>query len=334
VGSRPNLRPFLLGVLVLSLAVVVAGCGREREDEGGGAAAANAEPGDEGSEQLSGRIEADGSSTVAPLSTAAAELIREEQPGVNVTVGTSGTGGGFERFCNGETDISDASRPIKEDEEAPICRENGIEYTELQVAVDALTVVVNAENDWVDCLTTDQLRAIWAPGSKIENWKDVPGGDFPDQPLPLAGPGTDSGTFDYFTDEINGEEGASRSDYTASEDDNTIVQAVSGETGALGYFGFTYYEENQETLKALQIDSGNGCVDPSAETAQAGEYTPLARPLFIYVKNESLERPEVQAFLRFYLANLDAVAEAARYIPLTEEQKAEQLAELDQATSS
>jgi phosphate transport system substrate-binding protein len=334
VGFRPTPRPFLLALLVLAVALVVAGCGRERED-GGGAAAANAETGGGGdAEALSGRIEADGSSTVAPLSTAAAELFREEQPGVNVTVGTSGTGGGFERFCNGETDISDASRPIKPDEEAPICEQNGIEHIELQVAVDALTVVVNSENDWVDCLTTDQLKAIWEPGSKIENWRDVPGGDYPDQPMPLAGPGTDSGTFDYFTDEVNGEEGASRSDYTASEDDNTIVQAVAGEKGALGYFGFTYYEENQDTLKALQIDSGNGCVEPSAETAQAGEYTPLARPLFIYVKNESLERPEVEAFLRFYLENLDQVAEAARYIALTEEQKAEQTAKLDEATGA
>jgi phosphate transport system substrate-binding protein len=329
-GLTPRL--VLLALLVALLATVAAGCGREG-DEGGDA---NAAPGTAtgGGEELSGDVEADGSSTVGPLTTAAAELFRERQPGVNVTVGTSGTGGGFERFCNGETDISNASRPIKEDEEAPICQENGVEYTEFQVAVDALTVAVNSENDWATCLTTEQLKAIWEPDSTIENWQDVPGGDFPDQPLTLAGPGTDSGTFDYFTDEINGEEGASRSDYTASEDDNVIVQAVTGETGALGYFGYTYYEENQDALKALAIDSGEGCVAPSIETAQAGEYTPLARPLYVYVKDEAIERPEVQEFLRFYLENLDSVAETAKYIPLTEEQKGEQMTKFEELAGS
>src|SRR3712207_6448884 len=241
VGFRLTPRVALLALLVTLFAVVAAGCGRDSDNGGDANAAAGTTGG--GGEQLSGSIEADGSSTVGPLTTAAAELFREEQPGVNVTVGTSGTGGGFERFCNGETDISNASRPIKEDEEAPLCQEKGVEYTEFQVAVDALTVAVNSENDWATCLTTDQLKAIWEPESKVKNWSQVPGGDFPDQPLTLAGPGTDSGTFDYFTDEINGEEGASRSDYTASEDDNVIVQAVSGEPGALGYFGYTYYEE-------------------------------------------------------------------------------------------
>ena len=199
----------------------------------------------------------DGSSTVAPLTTAAAELFKEEQPGVNVTVGTSGTGGGFEKFCAGETDISDASRPIKEDEEAPICDEKGIEYAEIPVANDALTVVVSTENDFVDCLTTEQLKAIWEPGSKVNSWKDVDP-SFPDEKLELFGPGTDSGTFDYFTDVINGEEGASREDYSPSEDDNVIVQGVSGSKGGLGYFGFTYFEENSDSLKALEIDSGDG----------------------------------------------------------------------------
>jgi phosphate transport system substrate-binding protein len=309
---RHYLRPFLPTLAVVILAVAAAGCGRETEE--GDAAGATA-----AGEQLSGRIESDGSSTVGPLTTAAAELFRDEQPDINVTVGISGTGGGFERFCNGETDVSNASRPIKEDEEAPICAENGVEYTEVEVAIDALTVVVNPENDWIDCITTDQLSAIWEPSSKIDNWNQVPGGDYPDRALALAGPGTDSGTFDYFTDEINGEEGASRSDYTASEDDNVVVQAVRGDPGALGYFGFTYYEENQDTLKALQVDGGEGCVEPSVDTARDGSYAPLARPLFIYVKNESLARPEVQAFLRFYMENLDAIAEQAQYIPLPEE---------------
>ena len=329
VGFRLTPRLILLALLVTLFAVIAAGCGRDGGDDGDANAAVGSDTGS-GGEELSGDVEADGSSTVGPLTTAAAELFREEQSGVNVTVGTSGTGGGFERFCNGETEISNASRPIKEEEEAPICQENGVEYTEFQVAVDALTVAVNAENDWVTCLTTEQLKAIWEPGSKIKNWQDVPGGDYPDQPLTLAGPGTDSGTFDYFTDEINGEEGASRSDYTASEDDNVIVQAVAGEQGGLGYFGYTYYEENQDSLKALEIDSGDGCVAPSVETAQAGEYTPLARPLYVYVKNEAMGQPEVQEFMRFYLENLESVAETAKYIPLTEEQKSEQMTKLEE----
>jgi phosphate transport system substrate-binding protein len=331
VRFRGHLRLLLPVLAVALVAVVAVGCGR---DEGG---SANASPGTgetSTAEQLSGKIQADGSSTVGPLTTSAAELFREEQPRVNVTVGTSGTGGGFERFCAGETDISDASRPIKADEEAPLCKDAGIEYTELQVAVDALTIVVNSENDWVDCLTVDQLNAIWKPGSKIKNWQDVPGGDYPDQALALAGPGTDSGTFDYFTDEINGEEGASRSDYTASEDDNVIVQAVSGDKGALGYFGFTYYEENQDALKALAVDGGEGCVDPSAESAQDGSYTPLSRPLFIYVKNESLAKPEVAAFLRFYFDNLTTIAEQAQFIPMPDDQIQAQQDKLEQAITA
>ena len=220
---------------------------------------------------------------------------------MQVTVGVSGTGGGFERFCRGETDLSNASRPIK-DEEATICKDAGIEYVEFQVANDALTVVVNKDNDWVDCLTTEQLKKIWEPDSKVNSWNEVDP-SFPDEELKLFGPGTDSGTFDYFTGEINGEEGASRSDYAASEDDNTTVTGVAGEKGGLGYFGFSYFEENQDTLKALEIDGGDGCVAPSVATAQDGTYKPLSRPLFIYVKKESLARPEVEAFLRFMLDN-------------------------------
>ena len=217
---------------------------------------------------------------------------QQEHPGVQVTVGVSGTGGGFERFCRGETDLSNASRPIK-DEEAAVCAENGVEHVELQVVNDALTVVVNRENDWIDCITTEQLHEIWKPGSDVDSWADVDP-SFPDEELVLFGPGTDSGTFDYFTDEINGEEGASRSDYSASEDDNTIVTGVSGERGGLGYFGFSYYEENQDTLQALAVDGGEGCVEPSVETAQDGSYAPLSRPLFVYATEEALARPEVE----------------------------------------
>ena len=206
-----------------------------------------------------------------------------------MTVGVSGTGGGFERFCRGETDLSNASRPIKEDEEAPLCKDGGVEFVEFQVANDALTVVVNKDNDWVTCLTTEQLAKIWGPDSKVKNWNEVDP-SFPDEKLSLFGPGTDSGTFDYFTGEINGEEGASRSDYNASEDDNDTVTGVAGEKGGLGYFGFSYFEENQDTLKAIEIDGGDGCVAPSVEAAQDGTYKPLSRPLYIYVKTGRARR--------------------------------------------
>jgi phosphate transport system substrate-binding protein len=331
VGFRPNPRVFLLALAVVVLAVAATGCGRDESSdaEGNGAGGSDGEP----TQELSGRIEADGSSTVGPLTTLAAERFQEQQPGVQVTVGISGTGGGFERFCAGETDISDASRPIKEDEEVPVCQKAGIDHTEFQVAVDALTVVVNSENDWVDCLTTDQLKKIWQPGSKIKNWNQIDP-SFPDEKLTLAGPGTDSGTFDYFTDEINGEEGASRTDYTASEDDNVVVQAVEGDKGGLGYFGYTYYEENEDRLKALEVDSGSGCVAPSAEAAQSGEYTPLSRPLFIYVKNESLQRPEVKGFVSYYIDNAVTLADEGRFIPAPEDVLAEDKAEFEQATGS
>jgi phosphate transport system substrate-binding protein len=234
-----------------------------------------------------------------------------------VTVGVSGTGGGFERFCAGETDISDASRPI-EDDEKQACESKGIEYVEFQVANDALSVVVNSANDWATCLTTAELKKIWEPSSKVDDWSGVKG-DFPDEKLTLFGPGTDSGTFDYFTDVINGEEGASRSDYSATEDDNVIVNGVAGEKGGLGYLGFSYYEENKDKLKALEIDSGGGCVAPSVETAQDGTYKPLARPLFVYVKKESLAKPHVKAFVQYMLDNATDIA-SPDFVPLTEEQ--------------
>jgi len=273
---------------------------------------------------LSGPVLVDGSSTVAPLSSAAAELYAEEEPGVNVSVATSGTGGGFEKFCAGETDISDASRAIADDERAA-CEQAGIEFAELQVASDALTVVVNPENNWASCLTVDQLRTMWAPESEgqVTNWSQVAPA-FPNEPLGLFGPGTDSGTFDYFTDAINGEEGASRTDYQSSEDDNVLVQGVGGSRGATAYFGFSYYEENQGTLKAVEIDNGSGCVVPSAATVQDGSYTPLARPLFIYVSKSAYQnKPQVKGFVDFYASQLDPITEAAQYVGLNEEQKAE-----------
>jgi phosphate transport system substrate-binding protein len=270
---------------------------------------------DEGS---GGRISADGSSTVGPFATAAAEDFQKENDGASVTVGISGTGGGFERFCRGETDLSNASRPI-EDEEKQICEENGVEYVEFHVANDALTVVVNKGNDWATCLTVDELKKMWEPGSKVSSWNQLRA-DFPNEPLKLYGAGTDSGTFDYFTDVIVGEEGASRSDYSASEDDNVTVQGVSGDKGALGYFGFSYFEQNQDKLKALEIDDGNGCVAPNVETAQEGKYTPLARPLFIYAKTSSFERQAVEDFIRYVLDNQEAIAQKAQFVPLNDAQ--------------
>jgi phosphate transport system substrate-binding protein len=335
VRFRATPSGILLAVLVAALALGVSACGRDDDEESGGDAPAAAETdtaaAEDGGEALSGTIEADGSSTVGPLVTAAAEQFQGENPDVQITVGISGTGGGFERFCAGETDLSDASRPIADDE-VPVCEEAGIDFTEFRVATDALTVVVNKDNDWVDCLTVEQLNTIWGPEAEgqITSWNQVDP-SFPDEPLALAGPGTDSGTFDYFTDVINGEEGASRADFTASEDDNTTVQAVSSERGGLGYFGFSYYEENQDTLKALQVDGGGGCVEPSVETAQDGTYTPLARPLFVYAKNESLQRPEVNAFIHFIFDNNTEIAETAQFVPLTDEQLEEARSAAEQA---
>jgi len=302
-------RQLFAGVAVIALALTACGNNDDNGDNGGS-----------NGEALSGEVVIDGSSTVEPLSSAAAALYQEEQPEVQVTVGTSGTGGGFERFCAGETDISDASRPIDEDEIAA-CEENGIEYAELTVANDAITVVVNAENDWAQCLTIEQLNQIWAPDSTINNWNQVDP-SFPDVPLTLFSPGTDSGTFGYFTEAVNGEEGASRTDATTSEDDNVLVQGVANERGALGYFGFTYYEENADSLRAVQIDSGSGCVEPSAETVQDGSYTPLGRPLFIYISAQALEEPQVEDFVRFYIENIDTIVEEAAFIPLNDEQRA------------
>ena len=268
---------------------------------------------------LKGTITADGSSTVGPYTTAAAELFSKAgAKNVRITVGISGTGGGFQRFCNGETDLSDASRPMKRSE-AQACKDHGVgSWRAFTVANDALTVVVNQQNTWATCLSVDELKKIWAPGSKVDNWKDVRAG-FPDQKLKLFGPGTDSGTFDYFTEAINGKAKASRSDYAASEDDNVLVQGVSGEKGGLGYFGFSYFEENQSKLNAVQIrnpKTGN-CVTPSQANVFNGSYKPLARPLFIYAKGSSFKRTEVQGFLRYIFDNEQAIARRARFIPLT-----------------
>jgi phosphate transport system substrate-binding protein len=312
-------------IVLLSLVVVVAaatGCGRERPTD---EPVAEEEISEEeafqplGEEALSGRVRADGSSTLAPYVSLAAERFRKENPDVQVSVGVAGTGGGFERFCRGETDLSNASRPI-EDEERAACEKRGIRFLELHVANDGLSVVVNPENDWAECLTVDQLKRIWQPGSNVDSWRDVDR-SFPDEELALAGPGTDSGTFDYFTEAIVGEEGASRSDYTASEDDNVIVNAVAGDDGALGYLGLSYFEQNRERLRAVPVDGGGGCVAPSVETVQSGDYKPLSRPLFIYLNRARLEEKlQVDAFLNFVLDNQRRLAKGSLFVPLTDEQ--------------
>jgi len=292
-----------------ALAVGVSACGSS-DDESSASSSGD----------LSGTIRIDGSSTVAPLTEAIAEQFQAENSGVRITVGTSGTGGGFEKFCAGETEISDASRAI-EPEEAAACKKAGIGYEDVHVATDALTVMINNENP-VSCLTVDQLNAIWGPDSKISNWDEIPGlkEEF-DEELALFGPGTDSGTFDYFTDEINGEEGATRKDYNnVGENDNATVTGVEGAPGGMGYAGFSFYTENEGELKALEVDGGKGCVSPSVESAQNGTYTPLSRPLFIYPSDSALKKPEVKAFVDYYLENATGVAESVGFIPLTEEQ--------------
>jgi phosphate transport system substrate-binding protein len=312
-----------------TLALGVAACGSDDNSDSGGSSNASASS----SENLSGNIRIDGSSTVFPFAQAAAELFSEEQPNVKVTVGEAGTGGGFEKFCAGETDISDASRPIKDDDdkEAPACEKAGIKYGPVQIANDGIAVVTNKDLK-VDCLTTDELKKLWNKGSKVQNLSEVKSG-LPNTKLSLYGPGTDSGTFDFFTGEINGEEDVTREDYQASEDDNQLVQGVAGDSGGLGYFGFSYYEGNQDKLNLVGVDSGSGCVKPSKESIQDGSYKPLSRPLFMYPKAASLAKPHVKAFMDFVVANQEKIAEAAKIVPLTAEQATKAKTDLGTAES-
>jgi phosphate transport system substrate-binding protein len=296
------------GVFALGLAA----CGDDDDDGNGGGG------GGGGGGDLSGEIVIDGSSTVGPFAQAAAEQFGGENPDVQVPVGTSGTGGGFEKFCAGETDISDASRPIDEEEEVPICNKNGVKYKEFQVANDGISVVTNPALE-VDCLTTEQLKQIWNTGSKVKTLADVDP-KLPDTELKLYGPGTDSGTFEFFTEEINGEEGASRKDYSPSEDDNVLVQGVEGDDGGMGYFGFSYYEQNQDKLNLVGVDAGSDCVKPSAETIADGSYKPLSRPLYMYVSEKSYKRPEVKAFMEYVLDNYEEISAAAFIVPMSQEQ--------------
>jgi len=268
---------------------------------------------------LSGNVTIDGSSTVAPITKAVAEEFAKVNPGVKVPVGTSGTGGGFKKFCAGDTDIANASRPIKKAEEED-CKKNGVEFVEIPVAVDGLTVVVNKENTWAKCLTIAELKTMWSPDAqgKTTNWNQVRP-DFPDAKLALFGPGADSGTFDYFTEAVNGKSKVSRTDFQPSEDDNIIVKGVQGDKNALGYFGVSFFEENAATLNAVEIDGGAGCVAPTTENINTGKYSPLSRPLLIYISKKAMERPEAKAFVDFYVANQSKLAREVGYVALPSE---------------
>jgi len=261
------------------------------------------------------QIRVDGSSTVFPITEAVAEEFLAVKPGIKVTVGISGTGGGFKRFIAGETDVQDASRPIKPKEIADALA-GGVAFIELPIAYDGLSIVVNHDNTWVNQMTVAELKAMWAPTSKAKKWSDIRAG-WPDREFHLYGPGTDSGTFDYFTEAINGTARASRSDYTASEDDNVLVQGVAGDKDALGYFGFAYYEENTDKLKIVPVDNGKGPVTPTPATIKSGEYAPLSRPLFIYVRKTN--RPEVREFVKFYLSKAAELVPDVGYVALTPE---------------
>jgi phosphate transport system substrate-binding protein len=300
------------------LALGAAACGGD-DDSGGNSSAST-------SGDLSGTIKIDGSSTVAPFAQAAQEAFQGENPNVKITVGTSGTGGGFEKFCAGETDIADASRPIKPDEEVPVCKKAGISYQEIQVANDGIAVVTNPDLK-VDCLTTDQLKQLWNQGSKVKKLSEIDP-KLPDTTLSLFGPGTDSGTFDFFTEQINGEEGVSREDYQPSEDDNVLVQGVAGESGGLGYFGHSYYEQNQDKLNLVKVDGGDGCIEPTVDTIQSGEYKPLSRPLFMYPSAKALKRPEVKAFLQYVVDNYQDIADASQIVAMSPEQADKSKSEL------
>lgn len=289
----------------IALVVTVMSCGQKRGGNG---------------DNLQGEIKIDGSSTVYPITEAVAEEFRLEEPDVQVTVGISGTGGGFNKFSRGETDINDASRPIKE-QEAARCKTNHIGYVELSVAFDGLAVVVSKENTWVKDITVAELKKIWEPAAqeKITRWNQIRP-EWPAEEFHLYGPGIASGTYDYFTEAIVGESGSSRGDYTASEDDNVLVQGVAGDRNALGFFGFAYYEENRDKLKLVGVDGGKGAVVPTAESIKNGSYAPLARPVFIYVSDAAAKRPEVKAFVRFYLNHATVLVPDVGYVPLEEAQ--------------
>jgi phosphate transport system substrate-binding protein len=273
-----------------------------------------------GAQAIRGTVNADGSSTVAPFAQAAAESFERKYSGANVLVGVSGTGGGFERFCKNETDLSNASRPIRLSE-AQKCHDANIGYIQFLVANDGISLVVNRENTWATCLTVDELKRVWDRGSRVNNWNEIRS-SFPNVPLKLFGPGTDSGTFEFFTEKVNGTARRSRSDYSASEDDNVLVRGVAGERGAMGYFGLSYYLSNQNRLKVVNVNAGGGCVKPSIASVQSRAYRPLSRGLFVYAKKKSFKRDVVAAFIRHMIVNEKAISRTARIVPLTKKQLA------------
>lgn len=330
IGTQTEtLKSLAPAVLLVLLLAATAGCTVQDAEQG---AARRAAQSGESSTGLNGSVDIDGSSTVYPISQKVAEAFREMHPDVQIAVGLSGTGGGFEKFARGEIDINDASRPIKETE-VKRCAENGIEFLEVKIAIDGLSVVVNPANDWCDCLTIAQLHQLWKPGSTIQTWRELESA-WPDEKIELYGPDTDSGTFDYFTEVVNGEEGASRTSYSASADDNLLVQGVSGNKFALGYFGYAYYTANEDKLKALGIsaaEDGSACVKPSEQTVESGQYAPLSRPLHLYVNKASLQKPQVARFLQFYLAEGQGLVKEAGYVQLNRDAQQEARAALDAA---
>lgn len=286
--------------------------------------------GNQAKKELSGTINIDGSSTVYPITEAVAEEFMKKHPNVRINVGISGTGGGFKKFTAGETDISDASRPIK-DAEKKAAEEKKIEYVELPVAYDGLSVVVSKDNNFVQSMTVAELKKLWEPNSAVKKWNQIRP-EWPDTEVKLFGPGTDSGTFDYFTEVINGKEKASRSDFTASEDDNVLVQGVAGNKGGLGYFGYAYYVENKDKLKLVAIDDGKGKgpVAPSEQTINDGTYKPLSRPIFIYVSKASLKKPEVREFVKFYMTEGEKLVAQAKYVPMPKEKYQDNLKKVEE----
>lgn len=304
-----------LNVLAVSTLLLFNACGQKNSDSQGE------------SGNIEGEVKVDGSSTVYPITEAIAEEFRTVQPDVRVTVGVSGTGGGFKKFCRGATDINDASRQITEKEKQS-CEE--LEYVELTIAYDGLAVLVNKANDWVDYFTVEELKKIWEPGAQetITKWSQIRP-EWPDEEFNLYGPGVASGTYDYFTEAIVGESGASRGDYTASEDDNVLVQGIAGDENALGFFGLAYYEENKDKLKLIGVDNGSGTVMPTRETIKSGEYAPLSRPVFIYVSDAAKKRPAVAAFVDFYLNNASSLVKDVGYIALPEEEYQKEISEFN-----
>jgi phosphate transport system substrate-binding protein len=276
--------------------------------------------------KLSGEIIIDGSSTVFPITEAVAEEFRKTNSGVNISIGFSGTGGGFKKFTIGETDISNASRPIKESE-ATIAKDNKIDYVELMIAYDGLSIMVNKANDFVTSLTMAELKLIWAPESTVKTWRDVRP-EWPNEPIKLYAPGTDSGTFDYFTEVVNGKSGAIRTDFTPSEDDNVLVQGIAGDKYSLGFFGYAYYVENTDKLKIVKIDAGKGAIEPTFETIKDGSYAPLSRPIFMYVTKTALAKAHVMAFVKYFLTDGTSLIKEVGYVPLGDAKYTEELAKL------